>query len=143
MNKISTVAVALVLASSSLAYASGDHDMSTMKGKGNMSMGQSDTMQAHMKTMKADMIAIHKETDPNKRKAMMKAHMKGMSSMMGTMKGERSMMKDKHMDQMKQLEIRMSMMEVMMENMVHNQVILSAPDSVFKWDETADEYQLQ
>lgn len=31
----------------------------------------------------------------------------------------------------------------MMENMVHNQIILSDPDSVFKWDETADEYQLK
>jgi len=143
MKNISTIAVALVLASSSLVYASGDHDKSSMKGKDNMSMGQSSAMMSHMKTMKADMMAIQKETDPKKRKAMMKAHMKGMSSMMGTMKGERSMMKDKHMEQMKQLEIRMSMMEVMMENMVHNQVILSAPDSVFKWDETAEEYQLQ
>ncbi len=143
MKKISTIAVALVLASSSLVYASGDHDKSSMKSKDNMSMGQSSAMMSHMKTMKADMMAIQKETDPQKRKAMMKAHMKGMSSMMGSMKGERSMMKDKHMDQMKQLEIRMSMMEAMMENMVHNQVLLSDPDSVFKWDETADEYQLQ
>jgi len=143
MKKISTIAVALVLASSSLVYASGDHDKSSMKSKDNMSMGQSSAMMSHMKTMKADMMAIQKETDPQKRKAMMKAHMKGMSSMMGTMKGERSMMKDKHMEQMKQFEIRLSMMEVMMENMVHSQVILSDPDSVFKWDETADEYQLQ
>jgi hypothetical protein len=143
MNKISTIAVALVLASSSLVYASGDHDMSSMKGKDNMSMDQSSAMKAHMKTMKADMMAIQKETDPKKRKVTMKAHMKGMSSMMGTMKGERSMMKNKHMDKMKQLEIRMSMMEAMMENMVQNQVLLSNPDSVFKWNETADEYQLQ
>ncbi len=137
MKKLSTIAIALALVSSSLVYASGNHEMSSMNGN------NSNTMQAHMKTMKADMMAIQKETDPQKRKAMMKAHMKGMSSMMGTMKNERSMMKDKHMEQMKQFEIRLSMMEVMMENMVHNQVILSAPDSVFKWDETADEYQLQ
>lgn len=143
MNKISTIAVALLLTSSSLAYASGDHDMSSMKGQDNMSMGQSGAMMSHMKTMKADMMAIQKETDPNKRKAMMKAHMKGMNSMMGTMKGERSMMKNKQMEQMKQFEIRLSMMESMMENVVQNQVILSAPDSVFKWDEMADEYQLQ
>ncbi len=147
MNKISTILsvniLAIALASSSLIYASGDHDMSSMKDKENMSMGQSSAMAAHMKTMKADMMAIQKETDPQKRKAMMKAHMKGMNSMMGSMKNERSMMKDKHMEQMKQFEIRLSMMEAMMENMVHNQIILSEPDTVFKWDEMSQDYQLQ
>ena len=143
MKKISTIAVALVLASSSLVYASGDHDKSSMKGKENMSMDQSSAMKAHMKTMKADMMAIQKETDPKKRKAMMKAHMKGMNSMMGAMKSDRTMMKSNHMEQMKQFEIRLSMMEGMMENMVKNQIILSEPDSVFKWDETTQEYELQ
>ena len=139
MKKIAAVLVALVFASSSLVYASDDdHDTSS-----NMYMNQSGAMKAHMKTMKVDMMAIQKEADPEKRKAMMKAHMKSMNSMMGTMKSERSMMKDKHTEQMTQFEIRLSMMEVMMENMVQSQVILSAPDSVFKWDETADEYPLQ
>ena len=139
MNKLSTLAAVLLLTSSSFSFASGDHNHAKNDGM----MQQSDMMQMHMKTMKSDMMAIQKETDPNKRKSMMKAHMKSMNSMMSTMKNERSMMKDKHMEQMKQLELRVSMMEAMMENLVKNQVILSAPDSTFKWDATADEYQLQ
>jgi hypothetical protein len=53
------------------------------------------------------------------------------------------MMKKNHMEKMKQFEIRLAMMETLVDNMAQNQVILSAPDSVFKWDENADEYQLQ
>ncbi|GEM_PF-7020697 len=142
MKKLPALAIAFVLAQSPFVYASGDHDANAMK-MSSMSMNMSADMKSKMKAMKADMMAIQKESDPEKRKVLMQQHMKSMNSMMGTMKGERSNMHDKHMDQMKQFETRLAMMEVMMEQLVVNQTVLSNPDSTFKWDETADEYQLQ
>jgi hypothetical protein len=147
MKKLVTLTAAALLDTTGLVYADNDHNQSGSMQKGGQStmmMGMSGDMKSHMKIMKADMIAIQKETDPKKRKVMMKAHMKGMNSMMGSMKNERSMMvKNKHMDDMKQFEIRLSMMEDMIENMVKTQVILSAPDSVFKYDETTDEWEIK
>ncbi len=87
---------------------------------------------------------IMQEKDPTKRKAMMTAYMKSMHAMMNSMKGDKkSMMSNDHMDQMAKFDKRLSMMEAMMEQVVVNQVILAKPDSIFKWDENADEYQLQ
>lgn len=98
--------------------------------------------------MKADMNKIMQEKDPTKRKAMMTAYMKSMHAMMNSMKGDKkSMMSNDHMDQMAKFDKRLSMMEAMMEAMMEqvvvNQAILAKPDSIFKWDENADEYQLQ
>jgi hypothetical protein len=139
MKKMTMIATALILATSTLVYAGDDH-----KHSEGMSMNMSSDMQSSMKSMKADMKKIQQEKDPTKRKAMMKAHMKGMSSMMSTMKGDKtSMMGKDHMDKMTKMETRISMLEAMMEQVVVSQVILSNPDSTFVWDEDADEFQLQ
>ncbi|WP_198264598.1 hypothetical protein [sulfur-oxidizing endosymbiont of Gigantopelta aegis] len=139
MKKITMIATALVLATSTMAYAGDDH-----KHSDGMAMSMSSDMSASMKSMKADMKKIQQEKDPAKRKSMMKTHMKGMSAMMSTMKGDKnSMMGKDHMDKMSKMETRISMLEAMMEQVVVSQVILSAPDSVFVWDEAADEYQLR
>ena len=140
---MTTIATALLLATTTFVYAGSDHNNSS--GNSNMAMSSmSGNMQESMKAMKADMQAIQKEKDPAKRKAMMNAHMKSMNAMMSSMKSDKkSMMSDKHMDQMAKFDARLSMVEAMMEQVVVNQVILTKPDSVFKWDENADEYQLQ
>jgi hypothetical protein len=151
MKKLTTIAVATLLVMSTFAYADSDHNKSGAKDSPSMSMsnnsgimGMSADMHKHMQKMKADMIAIQKEPDPKKRKAMMEAHMKEMNSTMGMMKHKRSMMADKHMEQMAQLENRVAMLEAMVEQLVATQsVILNPGDSLFKWDETAEDYQLQ
>ncbi len=141
MKKLTTLTLAVLLAGSSIAYAGSDHDHSANKSSDMSMAGMSGDMQGKMKAMKADMMAIQKESNPEKRKALMKDHMKNMSAMMGTMKGERASMD--HMNQMKQFDTRLKMMEAMMEQVVVNQAVLTNPDSVFIWDENADEYQLQ
>lgn len=145
MKKITAIALAALLASSTMVYAGNDHNHSDSKGSGSMAMGgMSSDMQAKMKAMKADMTAIQKESNPAKRKALMKEHMKGMNTMMGSMKsGKHSMMKDSHMDKMAKLEARLTMMEAMMEQVVVNQTVLASPDSTFVWDDNYDGYQLQ
>ena len=144
MKKLTTIASVLLLASTTFVYAGNDHNHSAME-KGGMAMsGMSTDMQSSMQAMKADMNKIMQEKDPAKRKAMMAAHMKSMHAMMNSMKGDKkSMMSNDHMDQMAKFDKRLSMMEAMMEQVVVNQAILAKPDSVFKWDENADEYQLQ
>ena len=143
MKKMTTIAAALLLASTTVVYAVDDHKLSSGNPDPVIS-SMSGNMQESMKAMKADMQAIQKEKDPAKRKAMMSAHMKSMNAMMNSMKsGKQSMMSDDHMDQMAKFDARLSMIESMMEQLVVNQVILTKPDSIFKWDENADEYQLQ
>ena len=143
MKKLTAITTALLLASTTFVYAGSDHNHSSGMAMGKMS-GMSADMQTSMKAMKADMQEIMQEKDPAKRKVMMAAHMKSMHAMMNSMKGgKKSMMGDKKMAQMSQFDKRLSMMEAMMEQVVVNQAILAKPDSIFKWDETADEWQLQ
>ncbi len=129
--KIATgFALATLISSTSIVYASGDHNhsdgmqMSSMPGD----------MKSKMSKMKADMTAIQNENDPKKRKAMMKAHMQDMKSMMGMMKDKRANMQGK-MDKMKQLEARVAMMEAMMEQVMDTHITSLDPnDPVYKLD---------
>ncbi len=140
MKKLTTIASVLLLASSTFVYAGNDHSNSS----GMAMNGMSSDMQTSMKAMKADMRKIMQEKDPAKRKAMMAEHMKSMNTMMNSMKSnKKSMMSKEHMDQMAKFDTRLSMLEAMMEQVVVNQTLLAKPDSTFKWDETADEWQLQ
>lgn len=52
---------------------------------GGMGMMMSPEMQKRMKMMQADMMAIRNETNPEKRQALMEAHMKKMQKMMKSM----------------------------------------------------------
>jgi len=134
MKKLSVFITTALLATSTLVYAGQNHEHNdsgkaqtmqpgAMGESGNMGMMMSGDMQSHMTKMQTGMMAIHKETDPAKRKAMMDTHMKDMKSMMEMMKNRRAMMQSKQMDQMKQLSNRMTMMEGMMEQMLNSQMV--------------------
>lgn len=141
MKKLTSIVVASVLATSTLVYAGNDeHKHSDTDKAANMPMGSMpmagqsgmmgmpSDMHKKMMKMKADMMAIQSEKDPAKRKSMMKSHMQDMQGMMGMMKGERDMMQSKHMDKMKQLEARLSMMEAMMEQIMSTHITALDPN---------------
>ena len=135
MKKLTTLSIVTLLAASTLVFASGEHDNSGTMQMGSMPMsdqssmmGMSPEMQGKMTKMRADMMSIQQEKDPAKRKALMHAHMQDMKGMMGMMKDKRAMMQAKHMDQMKQLETRVTMMESMMEQIMDTHITALDPD---------------
>jgi len=140
MKILTSIALASLLATASMVYAGNDHNHAGSDKAGGMPMGSmpmagqsgmmsmSEDMQKKMMKMKADMMMIQKEKDPEKRKSMMKAHMQDMQGMMGMMKGEREIMKAKHLDQMKQLETRVTMMEAMMEQIMSTHITALDPN---------------
>jgi hypothetical protein len=126
MKKLVILTAAALLATSALVYAGNDHDKQSgsmqKSAQSAMMMGMSGDMQAKMAKMKADMMAIQKVSDPAKRKALMKAHMKNMHSSMGMMKNQ-------------QLASRVSMLEAMVEQMMVNQInALDPSDPVYTID---------
>ncbi len=128
MKKLVTLTAAALLATSALVYAGNDHDHDKQSGsmqkggQSTMMMGMPGDMQAKMANMKADMMAIQKVSDPVKRKALMKAHMKNMHSSMGMMKNQ-------------QLASRVSMLEAMVEQMMVTQInALDPNDPVYSMD---------
>ena len=144
MKKSALLTFTALLATSTAIYAANDHEHTdaspqpnaTMEMGGSSMMGaMSPEMQSKMHKMKADMMAIQKEKNPQKRKAMMSTHMKDMKNMMNMMKSERKMMQDKHINQMNQLEKRVTMMEAMMEQVVSTHITSLDPDDpVYKID---------
>ena len=127
MKKLVTLTAATLLATSALVYAGNGHDPDKQSGsmqkggQSTMMMGMSSDMQAKMAKMKADMMAIQKVSDPKKRKALMKEHMKNMHASMGMMNNQ-------------QLASRVSMLEAMVEQMMVNQINeLDPNDEVYTW----------
>jgi hypothetical protein len=122
MKKYTILIASALLATSSLVYASGDHAHEDgMKMKDKSSMMMPGDMQAKIAKMRADMVTIQKESDPKKRKALMKAHMKNMHSSMGMMKNQ-------------QLASRITMLEAMVEQLMASQInALDPNDPVYFW----------
>ena len=114
-------------------FADSHHPHGTAnKGGGMMGMMSHEQMQAmhqHMEEMQALMANIQQESDPEKRKALMQAHMKDMQEgmqMMGGQGGMGSGSKDMSSmgmeERMGMMEKHMSMMQMMMGQMMEHDV---------------------
>ena len=132
MKKTATIITLTAILSTSAFAAGEDHHGSVMKGMevkgGQNGHGQMTAMHDHMKDMKQTMAKIKSETDPKKRKKLMKQHMTSMMDGMKMMdkhmgmdmgKDKQAMMGDKGMmSRMDMMEQRMDMMHKMMSQMI-------------------------
>ena len=116
MKKLILIIMGTFLILPTFSFASSEHSHSMPKID-----KMSDDMTVKMDKMKADMIAIKKEKNSDKRKEMMKAHMKDMKNMM-------KMKHTKHVNKMKDLENRIIMLEIMMEQVIETHITALDPD---------------
>lgn len=120
MNTLIKVAFMSVMLSSP-AFAAGDHQHNN----------QQSGMHQHMKDMQGVMENLKKESDPEKREALIVEHMDKMQTMMQMMKKEKdgNMSSMKLEERMKMMEERTGMMQMMMGQMLDQSAQSQKPKS--------------
>ncbi len=106
------------------AFAGGDHQHDKKQT----------AMHQHMKDMQGVMENLKKESDPEKREALISEHMDKMQMMMQMMKGKKGddMPRMDTEDRMKMMEKRMGMMQIMMGQMLDQSAQAKKPKSGHK-----------